>query len=397
MSLSHDSARPATRLGATGLDVADIRSRLGQVGYELPPGDVFDVACERAIRQFQQQRGLRVDGRIGQETFRALDEARWHLGDRVLAYTVSHPLVGDDVAALQRRLSAMGFDCGKADGIFAARTETAVREFQRNVGLVVDGTCGPATFRALQLLARTVVGGQPNALREYERLHRAGPTLAGKLVIIDPAHGGTDRGTVGGHGADGEPLDEAQLVDDLANLIEGKLAAAGAQAFRTRATDMNDAPDELLEPLGEADRAAFANGAEADLLISLHIDGDRDPNCHGVATFYYGSAEGEHSAVGRRFAELVQDEIVAQTDLLDCRIHPKTYALLRATRMPAIRIDLGYLTNAADALRLASAPFRDRVAEAVVAGIQRLYEPVQLADERNRVVGLDAAWTRASV
>lgn len=394
MTLSHDAA--VTRLGASGLDVADIRSRLGQVGFELPPGDVFDAACERAIRQFQQQRGLRVDGRVGHETFRALDEARWHLGDRMLAYTVSHPLVGDDVATLQRRLSAMGFDCGKADGIFAARTETAVREFQRNVGLVVDGTCGPATYRALQLLARTVVGGQPNALREYERLHRAGPTLAGKLVIIDPAHGGTDRGVVGLPGADGVPLDEAQLVDDVANLVEGKLAAAGAQAFRTRAADMIDVPAEALEPLGEAERAAFANGAEADLLVSLHVDGHRDPACHGLATYYYGNAEGEHSAVGRRLAELVQDEIVAQTDLLDCRTHPKTYTLLRATRMPAIRVDLGYLTNVADAVRLASPPFRDRVAEAIVAAIQRLYEPLHLTEDDPKVLGLDQTWVPAS-
>ena len=52
--------------------------------------------------------------------------------------------------------------------------------------------------------------------------------MAGKLVVIDPGHGGRDRGSTNG------TLDEAALVDDIANRLEGRLAAAGAQAFRTR-------------------------------------------------------------------------------------------------------------------------------------------------------------------
>jgi N-acetylmuramoyl-L-alanine amidase len=81
------------------------------------------------------------------------------------------------------------------------------------------------------------------------------------------------------------------------------------------------------------------------------------------------------SAVGERLATLVQREIVARTDLVDCRTHPKAWTLLRLTRMPAIRVDVGYVTNARDAGRLATPEFRDAVAEAVVAGVQRLYLP----------------------
>jgi N-acetylmuramoyl-L-alanine amidase len=372
MTPSHDAIHRPLRLGDSGLEVAEVRSRLAQVGFALPPGDIFDEACERAVRTLQQQRGLSADGRVGAETHRALDEARWRLGDRVLSFTVSHPLVGDDIAELQRRLTDMGFDCGKADGIFAGRTETAVREFQRNVGLVDDGTCGPATFRALLQLARTVVGGRPQELREYERLHHAGPTLAGKLIVLDPAHGGPDRGIVPDEMLC--ELDEAAIVDDLAHLLEGKLAAAGAQAFRTRGSDSAEQP--LDDTVLESDRVAFANGAEADLLISLHVDGGRSATCQGVATYYFGSdRSGAYSPVGRRLAQLVLDEIVARTDLLDCRAHAKTYHLLRTTRMPAVRIDLGYLTNPGDAMRLGSSLFRDHVAEAIVAAIQRLYEP----------------------
>ena len=84
----------------------------------------------------------------------------------------------------------MGFDCGRVDGLFGVETEQALREFQRNIGVVADGTCGPATLKALNQLSRTVVGGRPHAMRDSEAITRAGPALAGKLLIIDPGHGG---------------------------------------------------------------------------------------------------------------------------------------------------------------------------------------------------------------
>jgi N-acetylmuramoyl-L-alanine amidase len=79
--------------------------------------------------------------------------------------------------------------------------------------------------------------------------------------------------------------------------------------------------------------------------------------------------------VGERFADLVQREVCARTDLVDLRTHPKTWDLLRRTRMPAVRIELGYLTNPSDAARLSDPAFRDVLAEAIVAAVQRLYLP----------------------
>ncbi len=374
-------AEPPLRLGSRSAAVLELRHRLVQLAFlaaapaaELGVDggvslDVFDDTVDRAVRSFQQQRGLRVDGVVDRETYRALDEARWRLGDRVLSYAVRHPYVGDDVAALQHRLLDMGFDCGRADGVFGASTESALREFQRNVGLPADGTCGPATLRALRQLARTVVGGKANELREYERLHHGGPTLAGKFVVIDPGHGASDRGSTNG------ALDEAGVVDDIANRIEGRLAAAGAQAFRTRGGE--GVLDRSEQPPTDAERAAFANAAEADLLISLHVDGDENPYCQGLSTYYYGTTK-DRSLVGARLAELLQSEILASTDLLDCRSHPKSWELLRSTRMPAVRVEMGYLTNACDATRLAQQEFRDTLAEAIVVAVQRLYAPTEL-------------------
>ncbi len=360
------------RMGASGAAVGEVRQLLGQLGllpdHDLdgalaalrdPDSAVYDDAVDRAVRAFQQQRGLTVDGIVGAATYRALDEARWQLGNRILTRSISHPVVGDDVAALQRRLLEMGFDCGRVDGVFGPDTERGLREFQRNVGLVVDGTCGPETLAALERLSRTVVGGRPSALRDDERLARRGPALRGKVVVIDPGHGGDDRGIVA-HG-----LEEAAIVEDLAARIEGRLVATGVDTYLSRGPAME---------IDESGRADWANSLHADLVVSLHIDAHANPEAHGVATYYYGSdSHGHVSAIGERFADLVQREIVSRTGLRNCRTHAKTWDLLRNTRMAAVRVEAGYLTNSGDAARLGDPAFRDALADAVVIAVQRLY------------------------
>ncbi len=124
----------------------------------------------------------------------------------------------------------------------------------------------------------------------------------------------------------------------------------------------------------EVERAEFANRTDAHLCISLQVDSSANADAAGVSTYFYGSeAHGVASSVGERFAGLVQREIVARTDLGDNRSHAKTWDLLRRTRMPAVRIDVGYLTNPGDAARLLDPTFRDVIAEAVVVAVQRVY------------------------
>jgi N-acetylmuramoyl-L-alanine amidase len=328
----------------------------------------FDDDVDVAVRAFQQQRGLTIDGIVGPQTFRRLEEARWSIGDRVLSFSPTHLVSGDDVLALQQRLSGLGFDLGRVDGRFGPRTDTALREFQRSVGVDADGTCGPETFRALARLARTMSGGGSgagaSALRELHALESLCSGVADKVVVIDPGHGGPDTGR--SHGE----LTESVVAGDLASRVEGRLAAIGVQVLLSRAPDS----DEGLE---ESERAHFANDTGADLVLSLHTDSVESPLPAGCATFFYGDhTAGTRSSLGARFAEMVQDEVCARTDLTDCRTHAKTWDLLRMTRMPAVRIECGYLSSPRDARRLADPAFRDAVAEGIAAAVVRFFAPV---------------------
>lgn len=307
---------------------------------------------ESEIRSFQQARGLNVTGLVDGVTARALEEAGWKLGDRSLYVQTLLLLRGDDVAALQSRLVEMGFDCGRVDGIYGVRTESAVKEFQKSAGVTVDGRCGPETVIALLRLVRVVSGGKPTILRESATQKTRGPALANKVIVLDS-----------------EGSDELSFIYDIAQRAEGRLLALGASVFLSRGPQNNPS---------ESARIAFANSSGADLMISLHIDLYQNDSAHGVATYFYGSdAHGVHSIVGERFASLVQREICARTDLLNCRTHAKTWDLLRLTRAPAVRIDIGYVSNPGDISRLERPGFRDVIAEALVIAIQRLYLAVE--------------------
>ena len=298
------------------------------------------------IKSFQQARGLSVTGLVDDVTARALEEARWNLGDRSLNLQTAPLMRGDDVAALQSRLTEMGFDCGRVDGIYGPRSEAAVKEFQQSVGISVDGKCGPATIIALLRLTRIVSGGAPSVLRESATQRNRGPALANKVIVLNP---------------DGDN----SLVYDVAARTEGRLLALGASVFLTRGVANNPS---------ENDRIAFTNQSNADLMISLHLDSYDNERAHGAATYFYGSdAHGVHSIVGERFASLVQRELCARTDLVNCRTHAKAWDLLRLTRAPAVQIDLGYDSNPGDMERLDRPDFRDVIAEALVIAIQRLY------------------------
>lgn len=357
-------ARASTllRRGDHGTRVRAVREQLRVAGYTSgsPDADpaVFDEALDRDVRAFQQQRGLTADGLVGPETSRALDAARWRLGDRILRFLPGHLVHGDDVVELQQRLTQLGVFSGRPDGALGPETERALRELQTSMGLSSDGTCGPATLRLLTQLERTHRGGDAAALREHDAVSTSGPSLVGRVVVLDPGHGGPDPG------ARGHDLTEADVVLDLALRLQGRLTASGVTAVLTRGAAQDPT---------DAERAGLADDVRADVFVSLHCDTSSGSG-QGVACFHWGGhRHGGRSAVGERLAGLVQREVLARTDLVDCRVHPRTWDLLRLTRMPAVRVELGYLTHPGDARRLADPAFRDGCAEALLVAVQRLF------------------------
>jgi peptidoglycan hydrolase-like protein with peptidoglycan-binding domain len=141
-------AEPTLKNGSKGQDVKDLQEALKTLGFNPGPVDgIFGAKTETAVRAFQTDRGITVDGIVGRETWHYIDEADH-----------SQPVLrkgsrGLPVRRLQHRLSTHGFDTKGVDGRFGPNTETAVKHFQSTRGLVVDGIVGPATWAEVEQLA----------------------------------------------------------------------------------------------------------------------------------------------------------------------------------------------------------------------------------------------------
>jgi N-acetylmuramoyl-L-alanine amidase len=284
------------RRGDVGAAVDDLHQRLRRVG--TTPGDgTFDEATEAAVRAFQAERGIRVDGICGHQTWTALVEAGWRLGDRLL-FERQPMQRGDEVAELQTRLGGLGFLEDRVDGFLGPRTRRALQDFQRNCGLTVDGICGPETIAELvRLGARTPTPVKAGVV-ERARLRDTPRHLVGRRIVI---------GDLGGVGA-------------LATTVDRVLHGLGAETTV------------LVHPDGSV-QAQEANALAADLYIGLGIG--TEARCAFYAT------SGFRSEGGMRLATLLADELGRPELALDqIAVMGMRLPVLRETRMPAVVCEL---------------------------------------------------------
>jgi N-acetylmuramoyl-L-alanine amidase len=288
-------------VGAQGEAVRDVQRRLAALGYGVDDvaGGTYGPMTEVAVRAFQESRRLRVDGICGPDTWHALVEAGYRLGDRFL-YHRTPMQRGDDVSELQSSLGALGFDAGRVDGICGPDTARALQEFQRNSGLTADGICGPDTVSALRRLAGRRAGPTSVAqAREVMALRDAPRQLGDRRIVL---------------GVPG-------TLDALAGRVQQLLSDAGAAVT-------------VLHPVDGSVQAREANELDAELYVGLRLV--PEPLCR--VAFY--ATEGFESVGGRRLAELSAKELGT---ILDLEGEPLGMRLpvLRETRMPAVLCTLG--------------------------------------------------------
>lgn len=142
--------------GSSSIGTTELQRLLSNRGYYFGPIDgIYGRESQRAVRQFQRANGLTVDGIAGPQTIAYLDSANSGYvpttapfdGGRDIVYSPSY------TREVQSRLRALGFYFGSIDSVYGAGTREAVRNFQADNGLVVDGDAGGQTLRALGLVA----------------------------------------------------------------------------------------------------------------------------------------------------------------------------------------------------------------------------------------------------
>jgi N-acetylmuramoyl-L-alanine amidase len=179
-------------------------------------------------------------------------------------------------------------------------------------------------------------------------------SLKGKVIVVDPGHGDDRPGAV----ANG--IVEKNVTLDVAKRVKDKLEAQGATVYLTRNGDTDCAPGASIET-DLACRPALATKKHADIFVSIHVN-SADASAKGAETYYYKNSD-------KPLANAIQQHYVKETGLKDRHVRQDSFSVIRHATVPGVLIELGFLTNSSDAVKLKSNTSKDQMAQGITDGI----------------------------
>jgi N-acetylmuramoyl-L-alanine amidase len=192
-----------------------------------------------------------------------------------------------------------------------------------------------ASFAAITIALATAAG-----------VAQAGNSFS--TVVIDPGHGGFDRG-----GIPSQRVPEKMVALDTALRLERILQRAGLRTVMTRSTD-------VFVPLSV--RSAMANAERDAIFVSIHYNASPRQSAHGIETY----SENNRGAV---LAARIQRQIISRVSTENRGIRSAEYYVLRNCRLPAVLVECGFLTNPSEAQLALTTSYRQRIAEQIAAGV----------------------------
>lgn len=192
------------------------------------------------------------------------------------------------------------------------------------------------------------------------------PGIKGKVIVIDPGHGGEDSGAIGPSG-----VMEKDVTLRISKAVKALLKDAGAKVIMTRETDTEVSPkhrqatdvDELQA------RCDVANKAKADIFVSIHMDSFTSREATGTTGYYYLKG----SATSRRLADAIQSSLVRHLRTVSRGVKTCRFYVVRHTKMPAALIEVAFLSNPKEEKLLTSEKGVKRAATGIVQGISDFF------------------------
>lgn len=189
------------------------------------------------------------------------------------------------------------------------------------------------------------------------------PGLKGKVIVLDPGHGGSDPGAIG---LNGTPEKTVTLA--VAQRVKALLEKAGAKVIMTRQADRDvfGAGATAVEELGA--RTMVANGIKADIFLSIHANAFGNRSVGGSSTHYYLK-----SRYDRLLAENLQAGVVNAVGLTDRGAQLANFYVVKRTLMPAALVEMAFISNPEEEKLLNSPQFQQQLAQGIVNGMDQFF------------------------
>ncbi len=194
--------------------------------------------------------------------------------------------------------------------------------------------------------------------------YRTGGGLDGKVITIDAGHGGSDPGAIGQGG-----LKEKQVTLPIAELLKERLEKMGAKVYMTRTTDKDVYGPHASDKDELQARVNVAEKHDSDLFISLHINSSVNRNVGGISTYYFPK-----TANDGRLARAVQNELSSNFGVDNLGIREANFYVVKRCTMPAILVELCFISNPKEEKLLAGNWFRKKAARLMAEGIEKYFK-----------------------
>jgi len=185
-------------------------------------------------------------------------------------------------------------------------------------------------------------------------------SLKGKVIVVDPGHGGSDTGAIGPRN-----VVEKNVTLAIARDLRKLLSDEGARVIMTRTSDRDVAYQGTSDIDELQARVDIANQAHADLFISIHADAFTE-YASGTATYFYPGSNDD-------LARFVQSSMVGQLKLFDRGFQPNDYYVLKYTNMPAILTEVAFISNPKEEKLLNNSGFEKKAAVGIYNGIKKYF------------------------
>lgn len=190
--------------------------------------------------------------------------------------------------------------------------------------------------------------------------------VANKIIVIDPGHGGTDTGAVRGN------IVEKEITLSISQKLAKELSQAGAAVILLRNTDTDMAGEGKKFSKREdlTARVKKANENNADLYISIHTNADPNSRWFGAQTFYTPKSE-----ASKLLAESIQEELTRILGNTTRKALAGDYFVMENTAMPAVIVEVGFISNHREGQLLVNDEYQSKVAFAIFSGIVKSLMP----------------------
>ncbi|TFB14670.1 N-acetylmuramoyl-L-alanine amidase CwlD [Filobacillus milosensis] len=200
--------------------------------------------------------------------------------------------------------------------------------------------------------------------------------LVGKVIVLDPGHGGVDGG------ADYGDVKEKSIVLNTTIFLRDYLRQAGAEVHLTRETDKDLAPKDMKgyskrKAYDIRKRVDFIKHHDADIIVSLHLNSLVNERWKGGQTFYYPGDTNE------ALAKAIQERIREVTETNRQAFSTSNIYILKKSETTGALVELGFLSNAQERKRLLTEDYQRELAFAVYQGIVEYVHGEQITSNQS--------------